>query len=73
MQFSPTRKAPNQKSKYNLLGKTVKCTDIFFIRFGFIETPHGHSQFDFRHRPEKCVDRIDDTLRLFVALLADAA
>lgn len=56
-----------------LLSKTVKRLNILPVCFRLVETPNRHSEFHFSNRPEERVDSIDDALRLFVALLADAS
>lgn len=56
----------------SLLCETVKCSDVLSIRLGFIESPYGHSQLHFSHRPKKCVNCIDYTFRFVVSFFANA-
>lgn len=60
------------RSAENVLREAVQRADVLLVRFRFVETPDGHSQLHLGDGPEERVDRVNDSLRLLVALLADA-
>lgn len=50
------------------LSECVQRCYVFFVGIRLVDSPNWHSQFNFSHSPEECVNCVDNLLRFGIAL-----